>query len=165
MDPVYTIRKFSADDVPAYKAMRLEALHKERGMFGNSYELEAALTDQQWLDRVQNPEAGRFGLYANNELIGITGIITESDEDGIAYMTQSYIRLSYRGKGLSRLLYEARMEWARKNNIRQLIIGHRKSNLSSKFANQRYGFVYTHSKKQTWPDGITEDMLYYKLDL
>lgn len=165
MEPIYSIKKFSADDVAAYKAIRLEALQNDPGMFGNSYELEATFTEIQWLERVEYPGTGRFGLYAGDELIGITGIITEHYEYGIAYMTQSYIRRQYRGKGLSRLLYEARFSWAKENNIRQLIIGHRSDNRASQFANQRYGFIYTHSEEKAWPDGVIADMRYYKLDL
>jgi len=159
----YSIRRFSAGDMDAYRPMRLEALQKECGMFGNSYEQEAAFTDAQWLERLTNTNKACFGLYSGNELIGITGITSDGYAPGLAYMTQSYIRKQYRGRGLSGLLYEARLQWAKEHNIKQLIIGHRKNNLASKHANQRYGFVYTHSEPRTWPDNATEDMLYYKL--
>jgi len=149
----------------AYRSMRLEALQLECGMFGNSYEHEASFTEQQWLERVCEQANACFGLYSDDDLIGITGIVTKGYPPGIAYLTQSYIRKQYRGLGLSRLLYEARFHWARQHNICQLVVGHRKNNLVSKSANQHYGFVYTHSEARTWPDGITEDMLYYKLDL
>lgn len=159
----YTIRLFGASDVEPYKAMRLEALQLERGMFGNSYEYEAGFPDGQWLARVCNPVGACFGLYYGDELIGITGIVvTDHERPAEAYMTQSYIRKVYRGKGLSKMLYDARLEWAQHHGIDTLKIGHRKSNITSKAANQHYRFTFTHAESRTWPDGITEDMMYYE---
>ena len=161
----YSIRPFLPEEVEIYKAMRLEALQLEPGMFGNSHALEAAFTNEQWLARLTDPYRACFGLFFNGELIGITAIITEQEKPGEAYMTQSYIRKAHRGKGLSRLLYEARLAWAKEHDVKRLIIGHRRSNATSKAANQHYGFRYTHNESRTWPDGATEDMLYYVLDL
>lgn len=162
----YTIRQFLPEDVEQYKFMRLEALQLESGMFCNRYEYEAAFLQEQWIARVANPNGACFGLYYGDELIGITGIVvTDEEKPDEAYMTQSYIRKVYRGKGLSKILYEARLEWAKKHQIKCLKISHRASNLVSKAANQHYGFIYTHSGSNVWPDGQTEDMLYYELML
>ncbi|RYG44765.1 MAG: GNAT family N-acetyltransferase [Chitinophagaceae bacterium] len=162
----YTIRQFTSADLEAYKSMRLEALQLACGMFGNSYETEADFPEAQWLARIDNPLGGCFGLYYGEELIGITGIVvSDPDTPDAAYMTQSYIRAAYRGKGLSAILYDARLQWAREHGIKRLKIGHRKSNAASKAANQRYGFTYTHSEPRQWPDGRDEDMLYYELIL
>lgn len=161
----YTIRRFVTADVDAYKLIRLEALQTEAGMFGRSYIEEAAYTDEVWVNRVNNPDGACFGLYCDNELIGLTGIIKEDKDLNEAYMTQSYIRKQHRGRHLSRMLYEARLKWAKEHNIERLIIGHRASNLASKAANQHYGFKYTHNTERTWSDGSTEDMLYYELYL
>lgn len=163
-EATYSIRQFNADDAEQYKAMRLEALQLEKGKFGNSYEFEAAFPDAHWRERVNNPLGACFGLYYGSELIGITGIIV-MDKPLEAYMTQSYIRAPFRGKGLSKMLYEARFGWASVHGIKTLRIGHRRSNLVSKAANQRYGFQYTHAEARNWPDGASEDMLYYKLEL
>ncbi len=162
----FSIRQFHAEDVEIYKAMRLEALQLEAGKFGNSYAFEAAFPDEQWRTRVNNPLGACFGLYYGDELIGITGIvIVDPEKPQEAYMTQSYIRAPFRGKGLSGMLYSARFGWARNHNITTLHIGHRRSNILSKAANQRYGFEYTHAEMRTWPDGAEEEMLYYTLNI
>jgi GNAT superfamily N-acetyltransferase len=151
------------DDVAEYKAMRLEALQTEPGMFGNSYALEAAFTEADWTKRVSSDNSAVFGLYYDKELVGITGIIKNAESPEEAYMTQSYIRAAHRGKGLSRMLYDIRLNWAKQKSVNRLIIGHRQSNIISRSANQRYGFKCTHSESRTWPDGQTEDMVYYEL--
>lgn len=160
----YTIHRFTIKDVAAYKALRLEALQLEPGMFGSSYALELSFTDEQWIARVNNPGGACFGLYCDGEPVGITGIVArDTDAPGDAYMTQSYIRKLHRGQGLSRLFYRARLQWAAEHHIKRLIISHRESNLASKAANQRFGFVYTHREPRTWPDGSTEDNVFYEL--
>jgi RimJ/RimL family protein N-acetyltransferase len=162
----YTISQFIPEEVQAYKTMRLEALRLEPGMFGNSHAIEAAFADDQWLARVSNPDGACFGLYCGDELIGITGIvISDKERPEEAYMTQSYIRNAHRGKGLSRMLYEARLAWARKQKLKRLVIGHRIGNTASYAANQHYGFRFTHKESRMWPDGKTEDMMYYELSL
>jgi RimJ/RimL family protein N-acetyltransferase len=159
----YSIRRFSANEWEQYKAIRLEALSLEPGMFGNSHALEAAFTDQEWQEGLSGEGRYRFGLHAGDELIGLTAFVISQDNLTEAYMTQSYIKKEHRGKGLSRLLYDTRLASARDLGIKRLIIGHRESNIASKAANQRYGFKYTHSESRLWPDGTTEDMCYYEL--
>lgn len=145
--------------------MRLEALQMEPGMFCSNYAFEMNMGDAAWLNRLTDPGRATFGLFYHNEPVGITAIATIKDKPGTADMIQSYIRKEHRGKGLSRLLYDARLEWAKQHELKQLVIGHRKNNITSKAANQHYGFRYTHSEPRTWPDGTTEDILYYVLEL
>jgi GNAT superfamily N-acetyltransferase len=161
----YSIRQFQPAEAEIYKAIRLEALQNEPGFFGNSHATEEAFEQASWRDRLENPFIGNFGLYADNELIGLTSIVRDKDKPSEAYMTQSYIRKPFRGQGLSRMLYEARLAWAKAHGIFHLIIGHRESNITSKRANQHYGFQYSHKVPRNWPDGTTEDMLYYTLEL
>ena len=159
------IRRFLPHEAGAYKAIRLEALALDRGMFGNSYETEAAFDDAHWGDRLRNPDVACFGLFDGEALIGLTSILRDAERRAEAYMTQSYIRKAYRGRGLSAMLYEARIGWAREVGIARLLIGHRERNAASAAAIRRYGFAFSHCVSRQWPDGATEDMIYYTLDL
>jgi RimJ/RimL family protein N-acetyltransferase len=164
--PYSSIRRFLPEDLELYKAIRLEALQLEPGMFGSNYAREAAFTDQQWLDRINGQNSDCFGLFCGDSLIGVTGIVIDKDDPTLAHMTQSYIRKEHRGKGLSRLLYEARLAWAAERpQVKRLRIGHRESNHISKAANQHYGFKYVMREPSDWPDGGREDTLYYELVL
>jgi GNAT superfamily N-acetyltransferase len=107
-----------------------------------------------------------FGVYCDNEMVGITAItIHDREKPHDAYLSQSFIRQPHRGKGLSKMLYEARLQWARTHNVHRLVVGHKETNQVSKNANQNFGFTYTHSESRLWPDGSTADMLYYELAL
>ncbi len=145
--------------------MRLEALQNEAGMFGSTYAREAAFSDAQWMERIANPNSACLGLYYKNELIGITGIIRDHEQEDLGHMVQSYIRKAHRGKGLSTLFYKVRLDWAREHKLKRIQVGHKASNMASKAANQGFGFKYTHSEPRIWPDGSTEDILYYELEL
>jgi len=161
----YHIRTFLPEEVMLYKGIRLEALQAEAGVFSSSHAREAAFSDEQWMDRIQNENNVCFGLWCNDELIGITGVVVEKETPGDGLMVQTYIRQGYRGKGLSRMMYEARLQWARARGLKRLITGHKESNIISKAANQHFGFRYTHNEERTWPDGSKEDIVYYELVL
>jgi len=113
-DSSYTICQLFQEDVEIYKAMRLEALQLEAGVFGSSYTHEIAFTNEQWLARLKGENIACFGLFYQHELVGITGIVIDWDDKELAHMVQSYIRKAHRGCGLSRLYYDARLQWARK---------------------------------------------------
>jgi GNAT superfamily N-acetyltransferase len=164
-DHPYSIRSFLPEEVEQYKAIRLESLQLEAAVFGSSYAREAAFTTNQWLERIAQPNSDCFGLYSAGELIGLTGIVIDKTDATLAHMTQSYIREAYRGRGLSQLLYDARLAWAKQHHLKTLRIGHRESNIVSKAANQRHGFKFGYREACTWPDGTDEDILYYDLQL
>jgi len=164
-DRHYTIRPFLESEVMLYKAMRLEALQIEAPVFGSTYEREVAFNEHQWMERITNKGAGCFGLFCNDELVGITGLHIDGDDSSLAHMTQSYICKAHRGKHLSRMFYDIRIKWANNHQLKTLRIGHKESNIISKAANQRYGFTYVYSEPHIWPDGSKENILYYELVL
>lgn len=161
----YSIRHFSEEDWSRYRDMRLEALQEEPSFFCTPYAQEAQRTDEEWQQFISNPRTAIFGLYHGDELIGITGIDALRDEPMTAKMFASYIREAHRGKGLSAMLYEARIHWARDRRFEKLVVSHRAGNVVSKAANQRHGFRYTHTEPRDWPDGTSEDNVFYALDL
>lgn len=159
----YYIRQFTIADKEIYKQIRLESLQREPAVFGSSYKREVAFEETEWENRLNNPNSGSFGLYYGDILIGTTGILIP--QPGTALLIASYIRKEHRGKGLSRLLYQTRIDWARNQGIKSIVVSHRKSNLLSRAANQHFGFRYTHEEMTTWPDGQEEENVYYCLEL
>lgn len=139
---IYT-RQWQEADWLTYKTIRLEAVSRHGGLFGASFEFEASQPDDFWKARLADPDKGTvFGLYDGSMVIGLTGIYRDwNGRAGVAVLCMSYIREEYRGKGLSNLLYKARIDWAKaKGDINLLVVGHREGNNSSKGANQRWGF-------------------------
>ena len=63
-------------------------------------------------------------------------------------------------------MYKARIDWANDQpNVEKIIVSHRASNLASKYANQKHGFIETHKKEKIWTDGATEDEIFYELKI
>jgi RimJ/RimL family protein N-acetyltransferase len=163
-----TIRPFDPNEWPLFKEFRLQALKAAPGVFATSYEEAAARSPQEWQETIRGSAHQTFGLFDGERLIGITAAFTWRDDPSgqTAILAMSFILPEYRGRGLSRLFYEARLNWIRAQpQFRRVIVSHRASNEVSRRANQRYGFVVTGRTQHQWPDGETEDEIMYELSI
>lgn len=163
------IKALSFDDWRAFQAVRLEALKAYPQYFSLSYAEEAAYDREKiqefWLS---GGNKCVFGLFEGDELIGITGVFTwREDASGkTGIMGASYIRPAFQGRGYSKLLYKARIDWALGHKAwDRLVVGHRDGNERSRRANQAWGFVFTHKNNRSWPDGTVGDEWSYEMDL
>ena len=159
----FSTRTLGKADLELFKAIRLESLLKEPHLFGSTFERESAMRDEEWLRKLRDTSCAYFVLSLGQEDVGLTGILTSRENPTHAILIASYIRQEHRRKGGSDFLYEARLEWARKNGFEAVIVSHRSSNEASRRANQRHGFEYTHSEPHTWNDGVVEDEVFYRL--
>ncbi|MFV0606139.1 MAG: GNAT family N-acetyltransferase [Niabella sp.] len=157
----FYIKALTLNELDAYKRIRLQALKTDPQSYCNSFEKEASMSQEAWVQRISNPEGIIFGLYHAEELIGITAILIE--EHCVGHLTHSYIQKQYRGLGLSKQLFTARMQWAKEKGVQKLIINHRKNNLASKAAIQSVGFRFTHSGKITLASGLQDEVFNYEL--
>ena len=107
-------------------------------------------------------------LFDDETPIGMTSVsIDRNDPTGkTALLWGSWLAPEYRGKGLSDLMYQSRINWAKDQpTVERIIVSHRASNLASKYANQKHGFVEIHKKEKIWTDGATEDEIFYELEI
>jgi RimJ/RimL family protein N-acetyltransferase len=159
-------RPLHQSDWAAFRDLRLEALRTEPGKFAASYGDEAPKPPEDWQTIVAGPTHQVFGLFDQTRLIGITAVFTWRDDPTgeTAILAMSFIVPEYRGHGRSKLLYEARLDWVRAQpQFRRVVVSHRASNDISRRAIQRHGFVFWKRAERTWPDGITEDEIFYEL--
>lgn len=162
--PVH-IRPLRHSDWEAFRDFRLAALLAEPGVFSSSYEKEVDYPPRRWQRTILGPTNQAFGLFDGEEFVGITAVFTHRDDPSgeTAHLAMSFIKPEYRGKGLSGMLYEARLEWvAAHPKFNKIVVSHRASNEASRRANQRYGFVPIGREPHTWPDGETEDQVFYE---
>ncbi len=161
----YTLQRLLPSQWEEYKAIRLEALKTNPEMFGSSYESEVVYSQHDWISLLEKETRAIFALYHTNSLVGLCGVALKKDEPSKAILFSSFIKMPHRGKGLSKLFYQARINWARQKNCSAIVVSHRVGNELSKAANQRFGFKYTHTKEVTWPDGALANELNYSLEL
>lgn len=161
----YTLQRLLPDDWEKYKSIRLEALQTNPEMFGSNYTKESAYDQNEWQALLENERRAMFVLYDHTELIGITGVGIRKEDLTTAILIASFIKHPYRGRGLSRLFFQARIDWAKHKNCQFIEVSHRSGNEQSKAAIQSFGFQYSHKENILWPDGIYDDELVYKLRL
>jgi RimJ/RimL family protein N-acetyltransferase len=164
----YSIRKLEESDWRIFADVRLLALRTDPKVFGSTYEWEAAFLEGEWRSQLSNPNSGIFAVFDDEGPVGVTGVAVDRDDPSkkTALLWGSWLRPDARGKGLSKLLYEARILWAKNQpGVERIIVSHRESNVASKFANQRFGFGHTHTTEKKWNDGVVEKELHYELIL
>jgi GNAT superfamily N-acetyltransferase len=163
-----SIRALTPDDWQLLKAMRLLALQTDPGVFSVSYDDESEKAMDYWLETLNGKGKCVFGLFDGERHIGITaGFTLREDVKGeTGVMAFSYILPEYRGLGLSRHFYEARIAWALEYKPwKTLSISHRQSNEASKHAMISHGFKFTDKKMTRWPDGKDELKYNYEMNL
>ena len=162
------IRRFQPDEWRLYKAIRLKALHSDPNVFGSNHAKEAAYTDDKWQSAIVDDKMGIFGLFHYEDVIGMTGIaLARDDASGTtAKLWGSWLEKSWRKQGLSKKMYEARLDWAKPHPaVRRIVVSHRQSNAASKKANQKHGFKFDRLEYHTWNDGVEEPEVFYVLNL
>lgn len=163
----FSIRQLVATDWQLYRDLRLEALSRHPNFFSPSRD-EFKFTELEWKERLDNKNAASFGLFSGPTMIGLTGIVRENNnsQSSNALLVSSYIQPEYRERGLSKLFFEARLQWAKKQgNIKTLTLEHRDDNLASQKAHQKFGFQLLESRMQSWPDGQQRPCLIYRLKI
>ena len=162
------IRALELSEWKTFRDFRLASLKSTPGVFSLSYDEATKWSPQEWQAEMKGPGHQVFGLFDEKSLIGITAAFTyRGDPTGqTALLAMSSISLPYRGRGLSSMLYDARLAWIRAQpQFRRVLVSHRKSNEASRRANQRHGFIQTKEVPRSWPDGEIEDEVFYELEI
>jgi len=160
------IRPLLPSEWEMFRDLRLFALKTEPGMFETTFAQAAARTEHDWRALLAPEHQQIFGLFDGEKLIGIAGVFTSRDDAAAAHLIMHFIMPEYRGRKLTRLFYEASLDWARRRkNIRRVIVAARESNAASIGAMRAAGFQPTHRERHTWPDGATEDEIWHEITL
>jgi len=163
-----SIRQLTETDWREFSLVRLKALQTDPFVFGSNYEKESQMTEADWRARLQAKDNAIFLIYENDMPVGMTCVSVDRDDSTkkTAILWGSWLAPHTRGKGLSELIYQTRIKWAKQQpTVEKIIVSHRASNLSSKYANQKHGFVLTHKTGKVWTDGATEDEIFYELEI
>lgn len=136
----FTIKKLSAEDWEILKAIRIESVKVHNDVFAPSIDPEL-LSDQEWKSRLSNPNSVSFVLLdGDGNAVGLTGIYMP--DPYVGHMVSTYINNENKGKGLSSMLYEARIEWAKNHpTLKKLILGQRQCNDAIRKVHQKFGQI------------------------
>lgn len=154
----YLIRPFFETEWLELKKLRLEALSNHPTFFSPSTD-ETLLTEQDWKKRIVNPNNCVFALLCGSKFIGITGIVTDKSDETKAHLVMSYIQNNYRRKDLSKLLYQARLQWAKaRPNLKTLVLDVNEENIPSSRACLNNGFKLVSSYIESGKKVLTFEM-------
>lgn len=163
-----SIKQLAENDWRLLSEIRLKALQSDPSVFGSNYELESKFTQNEWRSRLQSDDSAIFMIFDEETPIGMTGVsvIRDDPTQRTAIYRGSWLAPAFRQKGLSDLMYRTRIEWAKaRPGIERIIVSHRASNVASKYANQKHGFVFTRTHEKIRTDGKLEDEVCYELKL
>ena len=164
-----TIRQLDVEDWEELRAIRLYGLKSDPESFGSYYEKEVNFKPEQWQAWLSRPYQAIYGLYSDEDIIGLTGIVPLDDTDACdtALLVMSFIKNEYRGHGYSRILFETRINWAQEhaNKFKTLRVTHAEGNEASKRAILAFGFKKVEQKTVTWHDRDSKTLHIYERPL
>lgn len=138
MDDVRVV-KLEPEDLPIFKAIRLESLKMAPDAFANTFADWSRLSDEEWLDRMRIPV---FVMLKRSEPVGIMGLMPQHGEKRLhrASIIMVYLRESEQGSGLANVLLQALMDFAKESGLRQLELNVNQTNIRAIRFYERHGF-------------------------
>ncbi len=145
-----TVRRISASESHALKAVRLRALSDSPGAFGMTFESEAAVTDTEWQSRAETgANASSNAIWVVEDQVGepFLGMARLAPPDypdnshHLFELASMWIDASLRGSGIADLLVQAVITEARGIGQPSIGLWVHKSNVRAQRLYERNGFV------------------------
>ncbi len=116
----WTIRPLTPADLPAFRAVRLDALRLHPRAFGSSYEEEINYTLDDFSARWPGPPGVMLGGLSAERLVGITGlqVLPRLKQRHKGFIYTVYVDQAFRGRGLAAGLVEAAIAAGREAGLR-----------------------------------------------
>lgn len=117
-DVVKVIRILTTEDAAVYHQLRLQALKNHPEAYASSFEEESQLTAEQAAERLANPASVTFGIFMNDELVGIVTLVrnTRNKLRHRAMIVAMYVAPQARGQAAGKALLEAAVREARSHD-------------------------------------------------
>jgi RimJ/RimL family protein N-acetyltransferase len=161
------VKQLISEDWKIFREIRLLALKESPSAFGGSYEKEFKYSESKWRDPLSLKDRAAFVLFDDEKSIGLGFVRVFDERPDEAGLFMGYIAKEHRGLGLSKKLYQARIDWAiDKPAIKTIVTYNKSSNMAAQRMNKGFGFKLTESlPRDDWPDGSVDDELKFELRL
>jgi len=118
-DPSIDIRRLGPPDLATFQLLRLEALRTEPAAYASHVDDWQAMSDAQWLRRLEHPV---FAAFQAGEPVGLIGLLPEQARKMAhrATVVMVYVRPPLRGSGLAARLMQTVADHGRASGLRQL---------------------------------------------
>jgi GNAT superfamily N-acetyltransferase len=135
-----TVRQTTEDDWKAWRDLRLRALQDTPTAFGSTYDREATFTEDDWKDRLRNPESASLLAFVDDVAVGMGGGFR--DLPGWLHVVAMWTDPSWRGHGAGRAVLEHLKSWSAAQGLR-VHLDVETSNQGARRLYERAGFVAT----------------------
>ena len=139
------IRRIRADEGPALRALRLEAIADTPTAFGSTLAETEARPVDYWQARAQSAADGHdnvlFVAEENGSWIGLAGgYLDDERSDGSVDLISMWVHPAYRGRGLGRQLVQRVVGWARERGAPRVFLWVTEGNEAAEVLYERCGF-------------------------
>ena len=146
---VVRIRRFSPEDAPAFRELRLRALRDAPHAFASSLAQEEPCPLAEWEERVRRAAAGpdEVGFFAveGEAPVGMVGAYLDAreGEPDVAHLVAMWVAPEMRGRGVGSALTRAVLGWAGERGARLVKLWVTTTNLDAVRLYERCGFGHT----------------------
>lgn len=148
------LEQISANNVLAFKTVRLSALQDSPAAFGSTFARESQFSDAEWLRRAANMNGEkRMGYLAIDaeSPCGIIGAFLDENDSLSANVVSMWVAPSHRRTGVGSSLVAAIQAWARNCGVRALRLMVTSNNRTAIEFYERMGFSMT-GKTEPYPN-------------
>jgi ribosomal protein S18 acetylase RimI-like enzyme len=141
-----TLEQLSLRLTKEFKAVRLRALEDTPSAFGSTYGKESQLSDEDWLNRVNNWNSKGAVCYLGMDQSEPCGIIAgyfDKAHPQRAYVASMWVAPAHRRTGLGTMLMDAVQLWALSHGAGELRLMVTSSNSIATAFYQRLGYTFS----------------------
>jgi L-amino acid N-acyltransferase YncA len=162
------IRGLTATDVPAFRAIALEAFDRDGRNFAIDRIAELARTDSDWAESCrETPQRAVFGGFVAGRLVGIMAARAwYGDAAGRAVLWGSaYVRPALRRTGVGMYLYGTREQWSKQRGFGAAVFAIRADNARSTEIHLANGARRIGGEVMRYADGSRAPTCWYRKEL
>jgi ribosomal protein S18 acetylase RimI-like enzyme len=133
------VKKIDAYRWMEYRDLRLESLKSDPAAFGNSYEEEKDMTEDEWKRRIKN---ALFAL-SKDRLVGMIVVVfrARAKTKHVADLFGVYVNKEYRNRGIGKKLIEGALKIIKRNlNVTKIKLTVNPEQSSAVRLYERFGF-------------------------
>jgi ribosomal protein S18 acetylase RimI-like enzyme len=141
-----TLEPLSLQLVEQYKSVRLRALQDTPTAFGSTYAKESALSQNDWVKRVDTwngPSGVCYLGIDNDEPCGIIAGYFDENDPRRAWVASMWVAATHRRTGLGTMLMDAVKSWAASREAAELYLMVTSNNAPAMRFYERCGFKFT----------------------
>jgi GNAT superfamily N-acetyltransferase len=161
----FVVRPVRADEWPALRALRLEALQDSPRSYGSTYATEVRRSDREWRERAAAGAAAQdevaVAAVADGAWVGMARGYLELPT---AHLIAVYVTPAWRHSGVGGAVSRAIVAWARDRGAKEILLSVSDWNVGARRVYEALGFSANGVQRSLpWDASVTESEL--RLDL